>query len=113
MRLIDANTVELEATFTEPTKSTDGSVLDDLDYSTIHIVTPAGTIKLPVQESSAAGGQDLRANVQVNAPANTKTALKFYMTSTDIKGNEGPKGPELLYTVDRVAPEAPTSFTIA
>jgi len=57
MRLIDNNTVELEARFTEPTTNTDGTPLLDLDYSTIYIITPAGTIKAPViQEANASGG---------------------------------------------------------
>lgn len=114
MRIVDNNTVELGFSFTEPDKSTDGSALTDLDYSTLYIITPAGTIKAPaIQESSASGGADRTATVLVDAPMNAKTSLRFAMTSTDTAGNEGPRTPERAVTIDRIAPEAPSGFSIA
>lgn len=114
MRLIDANTVELDAIFDEPTLSVDGTALDDLDYSTIYITTPVGTIKSPViQETKATGGGHVDSKFVVNAPANAKTVFSFSMTSTDVKGNEGPHTASVPFTVDRIAPAAPSNFTIA
>ncbi len=114
MKLIDANTVELTATFDEPATNTDGTPLADLDYSTVYITTPAGTIKAPViQESKPTGGGTMSTTIQVNAPANAKTTIHFAVSSTDTAGNEGPKTPDLVYVVDRIAPAAPTNFSIA
>lgn len=114
MRIVDANTVELDATFTEPTVSSDGSPLTDLDYSTIYIITPAGTLKAPaIQESAATGGGVRAVKLLVDAPSNAKTTLRFAASSTDTAGNEGPRTAEVTVVIDRIAPAAPSSFTVA
>jgi len=38
--------------------------------------------------------------------------LKFAVSSTDAFGNEGPRSPEVTISIDRIAPEMPTNFTI-
>ena len=114
MKLVDANTVELNATFTEPNTNSDGTPLLDLDYSTIYIITPAGTIKAPlIQESNASGGGIQTVKIMVNAPSGVKTTLQFAATSTDTTGNEGQRTPEVTVVIDRIAPSVPTNFTLA
>ncbi len=114
MRFVDNNTVEVQADFFEPVKNTDGSALNDLDYSSVYIISPAGTIKSSaIQESAATGGGAKSVKLLVNAPAGVKTTLKFAASSTDTSGNEGPLTPEVTLIIDRIGPAAPTGFIVA
>lgn len=114
MRFIDNNTVEVTATFTEPNASVDGSPLTDLDYSTVYIITPAGTIKSPaIQETQASGGGNVTINLLVTALNGVKTTLKFAASSTDTSGNEGARTAEVSLVIDRVGPDIPLNFSVA
>lgn len=113
MRLVDSSTVEIQGDFIEPTKSSDGSPLTDLAYSTIYITSPAGTIKSPqIPASKAAGGGARSLLMLISAPNGAKTTVSFSATSTDIAGNESSKTPPVVFVIDRVGPETPSNFTI-
>ena len=116
MRIVDNQTVEVVASFDEPTKSQDGTDLTDLAYHNVYYkfgTNPAVKGPQIPASKSTGGGKVLAAPLLVPAPAGVNTALDFWVTSTDTVGNESPQSIHFNYTIDRVGPEAPTGFTIA
>lgn len=122
MRIIDNSTVEVTATYDEPTKdsdstplvATDNPPLLDLAYTSIfYKVTGGATVAAGKQTATApTGGGKITATLVIPAPVNQKTAFDFWVTSTDLAGNTQGETHASL-SVDRMAPLPPSSFTIA
>ena len=115
MRVIDALTCELQAQYDESVKSADGSALTDLQNSSIYYkigtLPPVKVAQVPA--SKLTGGGHITQLVVVPAPSGVATTFDFYVTETDLKGNEGPASNHVVITIDRVGPDAPLNFTIA
>lgn len=126
MRIIDARTVEVIVTYDEPTQDTDltpetmldNPPLTDLAYTSIFykVVSPgpgstspvaAGTVK-----STPQGGAHVTTTLMIPAPANDITTFDFWVTATDLTGNQSAET-HASFTVDRMAPIVPINFTIA
>lgn len=121
MRVIDANTVEVEVSYTEPTKDTDTTISDsdnpallDLAYTSVfYKIGTAATVSAGSKQASApTGGGEVKSLLIVPAKVNAKTSIDFWATSTDLTGNSSGET-HALFVVDRMAPVPPSSFLVA
>jgi hypothetical protein len=122
MRIIDANTVEVLATYDEPTRDadetpndpTDNPPLKDLAYTSIYYRIgqgqPVAAAKTPA--TSPNGGGTISLPLIVPAPVNKITRIEFWATATDLAGNTSDET-RITFTVDRMAPLPPSNFSIA
>lgn len=123
MRIIDARTVEVVVAYDEPTRdsdltpdTTDNPALTDLAYTSIlyQVVSPepsapvaAGNIK-----ATPHGGAHVITTMMIPAPVNTITVFDFWVTATDLTGNQSSET-HFSFTVDRMAPTPPVNFILA
>lgn len=114
MVIIDNNTVSLTAAYTEPTTNPDGSALTDLAYTSIYYHVNGGPkiVGPRTTASDLSGGGHIEIILIVPAPTGGVTDLAFYATATDTAGNESLPTTPVQFTVERLAPSSPTSFTI-
>ena len=115
MVVIDKDTISEVATYTEPSTEADGSALMDLAFTSVfYQIGAQPPVKfVDVPASSPQGGKVQTVVVKVPIPAGKKFSVTFHVTATDAIGLESEASPSLTLSVDRVAPSAPTNFTIA
>lgn len=114
MTIIDQSTVSVVATYTEPTTNPDNSPLDDLAYTSVYYHVNGGQKIVGVKTASTikSGGGNINVDLIVPAPTGGVTLLDFYVTATDLSGNESVPSPSVSLTIERFAPSSPTSFTV-
>jgi hypothetical protein len=114
MQIVDASTVKLDATYTEPTKSVDGVLISDLSYTSIYYQVGTQTpVKVPqVPATKPQGGGSIATSVLFPLAAGQRSIVKFWVTATDLTGNESNKSNEVTLNLERVSPDAPLGFTI-
>lgn len=111
MKIIDAGHVSVTATFTEPTLNSDGSPLTDLAFCTVADSTDGTTTQ--VNASAPTGGGKQSVDITLAVPAGTSKTFSFDATATDTKGNISAPTAVLTVNVNRIVPNAPSSFTVA
>jgi hypothetical protein len=111
MIIVDANTVSVVATFTEPSQQSDGSPLTNLAFCSVVDMTDNITTK--VTASSPNGGGKMSVTIPLTAADGTSKVFSFEMNATDLKGSTSKFSAVVPFTVNRLAPMAPSSFTIA
>lgn len=115
MILVDQSTAQLSATYDEPTASQDGSTLGDLAYTNIYYqIGSQPPVRVPqVPATKLTGGGKIATTVLVPASAGSRTSVQLWVTATDNTGNESLPSTKQTFVVDRVAPSAPSSFSVA
>jgi hypothetical protein len=115
MKIIDAATASVDATFTESVTNNDGSPVTDLAYSSVYYQVGNGALIVgaKVPASKLTGGGAMSTTLIVPAPVGAVTTINFQASETDTQGNEGLKTAVVTFKIDRLAPAAPTSFGIA
>ena len=115
MIFIDANTISEVASYNEPSTQADGSPLTDLAFTSVfYQIDTAPSVKVAdVPASSPSGGRAQTVVMRVPIPVGNSVVVSFHVTATDISGLESLSSPVLTLHVDRLAPSAPTNFTIA
>jgi len=115
MVIVDSSTVRVDGTYTEPVTETDLSELADLAYTNVYYkIANNPAVRGPqVPASKVAGGGLINTSLLVPIATGQKLNVAFWVTATDLSGLEGPATPTITLLVDRVAPSAPTGFTIA
>lgn len=123
MRVIDNNSVEITFAYDEPTSdsdntpavSTDNPPLTDLAYTSLFYRIGEGA---PVAAginpaTSPSGGAHITGPLLLPAPVNARTAIDFWVTSTDTAGNTQGEAHAPAFVIDRMAPLPPSNFTVA
>lgn len=115
MVIIDQSTVRVDGAYTEPKTETDGSQLTDLAYTNVYYKIGSNpAVRGPqVPASNTNGGGVINTSLLVPIATGMKVNVGFWVTATDISGLEGPPTATITLLADRVAPSAPTGFTIA
>jgi len=115
MIIIDQNTVSEVATYTEPITSQDGSPLADLAYTYVeyHVGTNPPVLGPHVPATKPSGGGNITTTVIFNAPAGVQTTVIADVKAVDLNGNTSSASNSVTSVIDRVAPAAPTGFTLA
>lgn len=115
MVIVDASTVRVDGSYTEPQTETDNSQLTDLAYTNVYYrIGSNPAVRGPqVPASNTNGGGVINTSLLVPVSTGQKVNVGFWVTATDLSGLEGPATPTITLQVDRVAPSAPTGFTIA
>ena len=103
------------ATYTEPSKNSDGSSLTDLKQTEVYyqIGTAAAVQAVVVPASKASGGGAVSTPLSVPVPAGVSTTVSFWATAMDTAGNESAKSAVVTKTFDLLTPDVPLNFTIA
>jgi hypothetical protein len=116
MRIIDLNTVQVDASYDEPTENSDGTPLEDLAYTQV-FYQPEGAAAPIMGAKTAAtkptGGGHIDVSLIVPAPAGKKTSLDFWTSEVDLAGNPSVGSTHVTFVVDRIAPAPSSNFTIA
>ena len=111
MKIIDANTVQLTATYTEPTYSG----VNTLDHTNVwyQIGTATPVMEPNVPASSPTGGKLVTTTINVPVSDGTSVTFMCWATDTNNLGKTSAPSNEMSVTVDRTVPQPPTGFTIA
>lgn len=115
MVIVDASTVRVDGSYREPVVDQDGGPLTDLAYTNVYYkINTAPSVRGPqVTASNTRGGGTINTSLLVPVSAGQKVNVGFWVTATDLSGLEGPATATIILSVDRIAPGAPTNFTIA
>lgn len=115
MVIIDSSTVRVDGSYKEPTTETDGFLITDLAYTNVYYkFSSAPAVRGPqVPASNTSGGGIVNTSLLVPIATGQRVNVGFWVTATDVSGLEGPATPTITLSIDRVAPSAPTGFTIA
>lgn len=115
MVIVDASTVRVEGQYTEPAVDADGGPIIDLAYTNVYYkIGSSPAVRGPqVPATSPAGGGVIDTTLLVPVAANQRVTIAFWVTATDLVGIESAPTQTINLTIDRVAPGAPTGFTIA
>jgi len=109
MRIIDTATVEVQVSYTEPIEDSANLAYTSVYYKTGGV--PVAAAKTPVK--SVSGGAAISIPLIVPAPDKAKTTFDFWATATNTLGAESVPSNHATFVVDREAPAAPTSFSVA
>lgn len=112
MRIVNDNSVLVDATFTEPDQNSDGTPLQDLDFSTIYYSEGGTEESAQVSASNLMGGQEQTLSLMLPVLRGTTKTFTFWATSTDVKGNESLKSDSVVFTIDRQTPNPPSNFFV-
>ena len=113
MTIIDAQTIQFTLGYNEPVLSADGSTLHDLKQTNINYTkngVPQPAIVVPA--TSLAGGGRIDYPLTLALAENESATFTFTVTAQDLTGNISTPN-VLSTTVDRVAPQPVTSFSLA
>lgn len=116
MIIIDNATVSVVATYDEPTLNQDGTALADLAATEVEYRLGNSAVEVlePIQAaSSPTGGGHVSKTFILPAPAGQLTKFTFNVFAIDASGLKSPVSADVVFTVDRVAPAAPSGFSIA
>lgn len=107
---IDATVTGTQITldYTEPTTNKDGSLLTDLDHTTIYYDKGEGTVKAKdVPATALTGGGSISEQFVVPVAEDTEADVNIWATATDTSGNESADSEIITKRIDRLAPGAP------
>lgn len=94
--------------YIEPTDNTDGSVLSDLSHCTLYYDTGQGPVKAKdFPASSPSGGGDITVSYEVPLNGSQEFDVRFWLTASDLSGNESGMSVERVIRIDKLAPNAP------
>ena len=110
MPVLVKNTNSLDFSYTEPSTSADGSVLDDLKETRCYMQPVPNGVASVVKiapASSVSGGGQVTVNVQAPVLPNTQQTFDCWVTAVDLVGNESPKSNVVQVRIDMVPPAPP------
>ncbi len=114
MVIVDANTVRVSGSFVEPIVDADGGALEDLTSTTLHYTLNNGTpVKVNRAASGVSGGGTVNVSVDIPLALSERVRFEAWVTATDAAGLESVPSDSVVLNLDRVAPGAPTNFSIA
>jgi hypothetical protein len=114
MKLIDNTTASVDAEWTEPSTNPDGSPLQDLAYSSVYYKVNGGAtiVGAKINATKLQGGGLVKTTLIVPAPTGGTVNLEFWATATDTAGNESLPTVKVPFSIERLAPSSPQSFTV-
>lgn len=98
----------VEIKYTEPLDNTDGSPVTDLSHCTLYYDTGQGVVKAKdFPASSPSGGAEITTSYEVPWTGGQEFNVRFWMTASDLSGNESGASVEKVIRIDKLAPNAP------
>jgi hypothetical protein len=110
MQIVDANTVSLQATWTEPAILPGGNPL--AYYYISYVIGSAAPVLGPHVPASATGNQTVTTTLMLPAPSGASTTAVFTVFAVDTIGQVSAGSNTATVTVNRIVPPAPINFTI-
>ena len=98
--------VEVDVSYTEPTKNADGTPLNDLLKTDIYYDLGAGPILAREVAATANGGKQVKERILVPVLDDMESNVKFWWIAVDMAGNVGSKAFPAVKRVDFLAPGA-------
>lgn len=106
--IIGIDSVNVTATYTEPTLNADGSTVTDLDHTIMYYDVGAGPQVGNTEPAGALTGGTVKTVIfPVPVGENQEVDVPFYITAFDASGNESVQSPTITRRIDRLAPAAP------
>lgn len=114
MVIVNDTTVRVSGSFVEPIVDADGGALVDLAFTTLHYTLNGGAVvKVNQPASGVAGGGTVSVSVDIPLALSQRVRFEAWVTATDQAGLVSTPSDSVVLNLDRVAPGAPTNFTIA